>query len=105
MRAASAWWAIGVGGADAVDVMVGMPWELKMPKLIGVKLTGKMSGWTSAKDVILKEPAHPDREAAAPEPSSSTLATAQNRFPARAKVPFATWALKSVPLHHLHIWL
>jgi len=46
--------AIGVGGADAVDVMVGMPWELKMPKLIGVKLTGKMNGWTSSKDVILK---------------------------------------------------
>jgi aconitate hydratase len=46
--------AIGVGGADAVDVMAGMPWELKMPKLIGVKLTGRMSGWTSAKDVILK---------------------------------------------------
>lgn len=46
--------AIGVGGADAVDVMSGMAWELKMPKLIGVKLTGKMSGWTSAKDVILK---------------------------------------------------
>jgi aconitate hydratase len=46
--------AIGVGGADAVDVMVGLPWELKMPKLIGVKLTGKMKGWTSAKDVILK---------------------------------------------------
>ncbi len=46
--------AIGVGGADAVDVMAGMPWELKMPKLIGVKLTGKLSGWTSAKDVILK---------------------------------------------------
>ena len=46
--------AIGVGGADAVDVMSGMPWELQMPKLIGVKLTGKMSGWTSAKDVILK---------------------------------------------------
>jgi len=46
--------AIGVGGADAVDVMAGMPWELKMPKLIGVKLTGKMSGWTSSKDVILK---------------------------------------------------
>ena len=46
--------AIGVGGADAVDVMAGMPWELKMPKLIGVKLTGTMSGWTSAKDVILK---------------------------------------------------
>jgi len=46
--------AIGVGGADAVDVMVGMPWELKFPKLIGVRLTGKMSGWTSPKDVILK---------------------------------------------------
>jgi len=46
--------AIGVGGADAVDVMAGMPWELKMPKLIGVKLTGKMNGWTSPKDVILK---------------------------------------------------
>ncbi len=46
--------AIGVGGADAVDVMAGMAWELKFPKLIGVKLTGKMSGWTAAKDVILK---------------------------------------------------
>ncbi len=46
--------AIGVGGADAVDVMAGLAWELKMPKLIGVKLTGKMSGWTSAKDVILR---------------------------------------------------
>ncbi|VAW12454.1 Aconitate hydratase [hydrothermal vent metagenome] len=46
--------AIGVGGADAVDVMAGMPWELKFPKLIGVKLTGNISGWTSAKDVILK---------------------------------------------------
>ncbi len=46
--------AIGVGGADAVDVMAGMPWELKFPKLIGVRLTGRMSGWTSAKDVILK---------------------------------------------------
>ncbi|HEX4372515.1 MAG TPA: aconitate hydratase, partial [Puia sp.] len=46
--------AIGVGGADAVDVMAGLAWELKMPKLIGIKLTGKLSGWTSAKDVILK---------------------------------------------------
>ncbi len=46
--------AIGVGGADAVDVMAGMAWELKFPKLIGVHLTGKISGWTSAKDVILK---------------------------------------------------
>lgn len=46
--------AIGVGGADACDVMAGLPWELKFPKLIGVKLTGKLSGWSSAKDVILK---------------------------------------------------
>ncbi|MEA3443971.1 MAG: aconitate hydratase, partial [Bacteroidota bacterium] len=46
--------AIGVGGADAVDVMAGMPWELKFPKLIGIKLTGKLSGWVAAKDVILK---------------------------------------------------
>ncbi len=45
--------AIGVGGADACDVMAGLPWELKWPKLIGIKLTGKLSGWTSAKDVIL----------------------------------------------------
>ncbi|MEL7117816.1 MAG: aconitate hydratase [Bacteroidota bacterium] len=46
--------AIGVGGADAVDVMADMPWELKMPKVIGVKLTGELNGWTSSKDVILK---------------------------------------------------
>jgi len=46
--------AIGVGGADAVDVMAGMPWELKMPKIIGVRLTGKLSGWASPKDIILK---------------------------------------------------
>ena len=46
--------AIGVGGADAVDVMAGMPWELKVPRLIGVRLTGKLSGWASPKDVILK---------------------------------------------------
>ena len=46
--------AIGVGGADAVDVMAGMAWELKFPKLIGIKLTGKLSGWTAPKDVILK---------------------------------------------------
>ncbi|MFT3739786.1 MAG: aconitate hydratase [Breznakibacter sp.] len=46
--------AIGVGGADAVDVMAGMPWELKFPKMIGVKLTGKLNGWTAPKDIILK---------------------------------------------------
>ena len=46
--------AIGVGGADAVDVMTGMAWELKLPKLIGIKLTGKLNGWASPKDIILK---------------------------------------------------
>ncbi len=46
--------AIGVGGADAVDVMAGIPWELKFPKLIGIKLTGKLNGWASAKDIVLK---------------------------------------------------
>jgi aconitate hydratase len=46
--------AIGVGGADAVDVMTGMAWELKLPKLIGIRLTGKLNGWTSPKDIILK---------------------------------------------------
>ena len=45
---------IGVGGADAVDVMADIPWELKCPKVIGVKLTGELKGWTSPKDVILK---------------------------------------------------
>jgi aconitate hydratase len=46
--------AVGVGGADACDVMAGLPWELKMPKLVGIRLTGKLNGWASAKDVILK---------------------------------------------------
>jgi len=46
--------AIGVGGADAVDVMTGMPWELKLPKIIGIKLTGRLNGWASSKDIILK---------------------------------------------------
>ena len=51
--------AIGVGGADAVDVMAGMAWELKFPKLIGVKLTGKLNGWTAPKDVILRVADYP----------------------------------------------
>ena len=46
--------AIGVGGADAVDAMTGMPWELKFPKIVGVELKGTLNGWTSPKDVILK---------------------------------------------------
>jgi aconitate hydratase len=54
--------AVGVGGSDASDVMVGLPWEVKNPKLIGVHLKGKLSGWTSAKDVILKVCRYADRE-------------------------------------------
>ena len=50
--------AVGVGGADAVDVMAGLPWELKAPKVIGVHLKGKMSKWTSPKDVICKVRIH-----------------------------------------------
>lgn len=46
--------AIGVGGADAVDVMANLPWEVKAPKVIGVRLTGELSGWTAPKDIILK---------------------------------------------------
>jgi aconitate hydratase len=46
--------AIGVGGADAVDVMSGLPWELKAPKVIGIKLTGQLNGWVTPKDIILK---------------------------------------------------
>jgi homoaconitase/3-isopropylmalate dehydratase large subunit len=48
--------AIGVGGADAVDVMAGLPWELKAPKVIGVKLTGQLSGWTSPKGTFSQSP-------------------------------------------------
>ena len=94
--------AIGVGGADAVDVMAGLPWELKMPKLIGVKLTGKMSGWTSAKDVILWV-------AGKLTVKGGTGAIVEyfgegaDNISAPEKVQFVTWVLKLVlPVPFLH---
>jgi aconitate hydratase len=84
--------AIGVGGADAVDVMAGMPWELKFPKLIGVKLTGRLDGWTSSKDVILKVAG-----ILTVELSLSILVQVLNPCPAQEKEPFVTWELRSVP--------
>jgi aconitate hydratase len=74
--------AIGVGGADACDVMAGLAWELKFPKLIGVKLTGKLNGWTSAKDVILKV--------------AGILAKVQRLCLVLEKVQSVTWVLKLV---------
>ena len=92
--------AIGVGGADAVDVMAGMPWELKWPKLIGIKLTGKLSGWTSSKDVILKV-------AGILTVKGGTGAIVEYFGPgarhslAQAKVLFVIWVLKlALPLQH-----
>ena len=91
--------AIGVGGADAVDVMAGMPWELKFPKLIGVKLTGKMSGWTSAKDIILKV-------AGILTVKGGTGAIVEyfgdgaTIFHVPEKAPFVTWAPRLAPLLH-----
>src|SRR5690554_1355202 len=99
--------AIGVGGADAVDVMAGMPWELKFPKLIGVKLTGRLSGWASAKDVILKV-------AGILTVKGGTGAIleyfgeghAVSQLPVKA--PFATWGLKLAqqpqPLVTTRVW-
>lgn len=79
--------AVGVGGADAVDVMAGLPWELKAPKVIGVKLTGKLSKWGSPKDVIsaLLRASSPSREAR--EPSSSTTARESTTSPAQVQSP------------------
>ena len=91
--------AIGVGGADAVDVMAGMPWELKWPKLIGVKLTGKMNGWTSAKDVILKL-------AGILTVKGGTGAIVEyfgegtNSFLQQVKEQFVIWARRSAPQLH-----
>jgi len=74
--------AIGVGGADAVDVMTGMNWELMLPGLIGIKLTGRLNGWTSPKDIILKLTGMLTVKGEQ-EPFSNTLVTAQNHCPAR----------------------
>lgn len=91
--------AIGVGGADAVDVMAGMPWELKAPKVIGVKLTGQLKGWTSPKDVILKL-AGILTVKGEPAPSWSISVPAWRVFPARVWERFVTWELKLERLRH-----
>ena len=85
--------AIGVGGADAVDVMAGMPWELKFPKLIGVKLTGKLSGWTAPKDVILKVAGILTVKGGT-ELLSNTLGQALNQCHVLEKEPFVIWEQK-----------
>jgi aconitate hydratase len=86
--------AIGVGGADAVDVMAGMAWELKFPKVIGVKLTGKLSGWTSPKDVILKV-AGILTVKAVPAPLWNISGKAPTACPVPVKPPSVTWAPRS----------
>ena len=89
--------AIGVGGADAVDVMAGMAWELKFPKLIGIKLTGKLSGWASAKDVILKVAVFLPLKAEQGQ-SLNILVRALKTFLVQEKALFAIWVLKLGPL-------
>lgn len=91
--------AIGVGGADACDVMAGLPWELKFPKLIGVKLTGKLNGWASAKDVILKV-AGVLTVKVVPIKSLNILVRVPTVFPVQEKELFATWVLKSSDYFH-----
>lgn len=87
--------AIGVGGADACDVMAGLAWELKMPRIIGVHLRGKLSGWASAKDVILKV-AGILTVRAGPTPSWNTLATGLKAFQPQVNPPSAIWVLRLV---------
>ena len=89
--------AIGVGGGDAIDVMTGQAFNVRWPKLIGVHLTGSLSGWSSPKDVILKvaDVAHGDGRHRAP--SSSTSARAPTPSAPRARPPSATWAPRSAP--------
>jgi aconitate hydratase len=81
--------AVGVGGADAVDVMAGMPWELKFPKLIGIKLTGKLNGWATPKDVILK--------VAGILTVKGGTGCIVEYFGEGAEARSATWALRSAP--------
>ena len=76
---------IGVGGADAVDVMADIPWELKCPNVIGVKLTGELTGWTSPKNVILKLAGILTVKGGT-TPSSSTSDPALTAFPAQVRV-------------------
>ena len=93
--------AIGVGGADAVDVMAGMAWELKFPKLIGVKLTGRLSGWSSPKDVILKV-AGILTVKEEQERSLNTSVMEQSLCLALERVPYVIWVQRlELPLQHL----
>ncbi|GAE15143.1 aconitate hydratase [Bacteroides pyogenes JCM 6292] len=89
--------AIGVGGADAVDVMTGMEWELKMPRIIGVRLTGTLSGWASPKDVILKLAG-----ILTVKGGTNALSNISDRvprlFPLPEKRRFATWGQRLEPL-------
>ena len=85
--------AIGVGGADAVDVMSGMPFELKMPKILGIELTGRLSGWASSKDVILKVSGLLTVKGGTG--SSWNISVKARRSPAPGKGPSATWEPKS----------
>ena len=85
--------AIGVGGADAVDVMTGMEWELKMPKIIGVRLKGKLNGWASPKDVILKLAGMLTVKGAT-NALSNILEKERLHCLLPVKRPFVIWALK-----------
>lgn len=107
--------ACGVGGADAVDVMAGIPWELKCPKVIGVELTGKIGGWTTPKGAFFHRSIPASSlftsstqtsfsrslvfllSRAEPEPSSNTRVLVSNRSLLPEWPPFATWALRLVP--------
>ena len=90
--------AIGVGGADAVDVMTGMEWELKMPRLIGVHLKGSLNGWAAPKDVILKLAGILTVKGAT-NAIIEYFGEGPHRFRQRGKPLSATWAPKWVPLH------
>ena len=87
--------AIGVGGADAVDVMAGWPYNTRVPKLIGVRLTGALSGWAAPKDVILDGRRHPHREGRHRRDRASTSGPARRRSRRPARRRSATWARRS----------
>ena len=87
--------AVGVGGGDAIDVMTGSPFNVRWPRLIGVHLTGSLSGWTSAKDVILRVAEPPHHRAAARVPSSSTSGPAPTPSAPPGRPRSATWAPSS----------
>jgi len=88
--------AIGVGGADACDVMAGLPWELKMPRLIGVHLRGRLSGWASAKDVILKVAGILTVKGGT-DAILEYFGDGRKTYPPRGNQPSATWAPKLGP--------